>query len=1134
MNSQHEILRRQIRQIYRRWKTMVLLKGGAITLLIAAGALLTSLALDTAFELSNALRLALLLVSGLVFLAALSYFVLRPLFKAPSEPQLARYVEERHPELEDRLVSAVELGNTDAENPRISAVILQKLLEDTHFRVKGIDVSRTVDKKDAVAWSSVSAILVAVLVGLIFSNLDLVSDRFSRVLTPWAIPVPINYPQLTVTPGDARIPANASQEIRAELHAFESETATLYFTTGDTSWHKTAMDLSDERTFVSTLFDVQDQTKYYVKAGDQLSAIYTLTTYKPPKIKRVDLTFNFPEYTGLETKREKDSGDIWAPEGTVVKITAVTDKPVVQGQITVDEGTPLKTRVVADTLVTASLTVSRDAYYTVRVVDSDDLANDPPPQFYVHAIPDQPPLLTVDKPGRDAKASMVEEVPVRVRVQDDFGVSSLKLYYTVSGGEEHVVTLKPKAVNSDDDLQTLREYTAEHLFYLENLGVAPGDFLTYYVEAYDQRGGQRVESASTDIFFVEVRPFEASFFRPLSQQGGGGGGGGFGGRLSETQKQIVVATWKLVRKQERGSQAELAEETAVILESQENLKQVAENVLFQMEQRSLFTRESSGDASRLYSEAIQAMEEAVDKLRSKKLEEALPPERRAYARLLAAEALMTEYQLQSARGRGVGPGASLDELARLFEDDMDKLKNKYETMEQNLQQQRDEQINEALRKVRELARRQQELNQRARDLARQRMAEEEKKRRIEELRRQQENLQREMQDLNRQMNQMQRQDGRLSRDLMNDLRQASSEMNRASNDLRRESAETAAARGRRALNRLRRMENRLRRNLDESLRREYESLAEDLQQLTESQKELTRDVEQAAAGSVDRDSLLQAAQHDQKRLQEDFGKLRREMRDLTGKAVRSGEEVSRELSKFTRELESSHVERKMQSAEDLLKQGRLNSALQAERDIQTMLERLSEKMGEVRVAFAESEEERLELALDQTQELRDRLERLQRRPASGEAEEISRQERPERRGASADRPMAGPGESGTPPPDLTPEEVQQWREALSRASRELEQIGQSVMVDSTLRRDYQTLSGNVNRFMRNFGGGDPNKMKMIESMILEPLRSFEAELAQKLEFLKSSDKLHIARDENIPPEYQELVEKYYEALSKMK
>ena len=69
---------------------------------------------------------------------------------------------------------------------------------------------------------------------------------------------------------------------------------------------------------------------------------------------------------------------------------------------------------------------------------------------------------------------------MQARADDDFGVRQLDLVYSVNGGPEKTVTLYGKGA------QGARPRSARgHTIYLEELGVKPGDFVSYYAKAHD-------------------------------------------------------------------------------------------------------------------------------------------------------------------------------------------------------------------------------------------------------------------------------------------------------------------------------------------------------------------------------------------------------------------------------------------------------------------------------------------------------------------------------------------------------------------------------------------------------------------------------------------------------------------------
>jgi hypothetical protein len=1139
MNNQHRLLKEEINQVYRRWRQVVIFKGASKALIVTVAALLLVFLVDTVFQLGPTFLISLLVLVAIVSLATLYLALIRPLMRAPSQNQIARYIEEKNPNLEDRLISALELGGTT--DPTVSAQILSKLLEDTRFHIEPLNLPKFVPAKAATAWGSFALATSVFLAAFVLSNLDFFTLKSNRIFTPWKIPTLKALPSLQVTPGDARIPTGSPLEIKASINGFEAEQATLYFTSNDTAW--TTLEMDQERTdsFLYNFFNVELASRYYVKIEDELSDIYQVSVYDAPKIKRVELTYTFPKYTGLKTKRERDGGDIWAPEGTTVRIRAFVDKPLKEGKVVLGGTRELRTSIKADTILTASLKVTNDTFYKIHITDVDDLSNHLPPEYYIHALPDQPPVLTIEKPGRDIKASMVEEVPVRVHVEDDYGLSALQLVYTINEKPSQTLDLnitRPTKIQHDVELNEVQDFKASHMFYLEDFEVKPGDFVTFYVQVTDNHQSRVEEPITSEIFFVEVRPFEQSFFRPLSQGQGGGGGQG-PGRLSQTQKDIIVATWKTKQKQAALTPEELQESVNVIIESQSNLKEVTANTLFQMQQRSILSGGSNSvDISKHYTTALDAMERALKQLEGNQLENALSPEKESLAELLAAEAYFNESQLQQSQAGGGGQAAALEELAQLFDEEMDNLKNKYETNQQNLDRQKDEANNQALDKIKELAKRQQQLNQRMRDLARKNLPPEEKKRRIEELRRQQEQMRQETNQLARQMQQQQQQNSGMPREMQDNLRRATSDMNNASNNMRQDNTELAAAKGQQALNRLKRMEDLLERNQKQSLRRQAESLQEQMQKMAEAQEKLAKDVEaMSKAGGTKEDEKTsetqkQEAQGEQERLRQELKEIEKDVKSLAGKARKARNEAAREIGEFSKELEKAEIDEKMAGAEELLKEDRLNSAAQAGRDIQKMLEEMTDKLAKVRGRFAETEEEKLDVAMDQTKQLRENLESLQKQMQELERKGGRGSEQQEIAGnPNSQRSQSGPQENRGQNQELDPSKLD-WRNELAEARRDLDLIQESASVDTSLSNQARRLSQSLENMVRTFRGGEENRLKLIEAQVLIPLKSFEAELAQKLELIKNKEKLFLARDEEIPPEYEQLVEKYYEALSK--
>ena len=220
---------------------------------------------------------------------------------------------------------------------------------------------------------------------------------------------------------------------------------------------------------------------------------------------------------------------------------------------------------------TGAIVVTKPGRYQIgaRVANEFVALSD---EYAIEVVPDEKPTIEIRKPGRDWRATSIEEVPVRIRAEDDFRLRDVSLRYSVNGGEWQAVPVGGGAKSSE----------GESLLDLEELGakqakeqakrLVPGDLVSYYAVAKDRKA-----TVQTDLFMVQVQPFERRF---LQAQGGNSDGGGMGdeqGAISERQREILLATWNLQRNDERNarSKQQLEDSAKMLAELQATLAQQA-------------------------------------------------------------------------------------------------------------------------------------------------------------------------------------------------------------------------------------------------------------------------------------------------------------------------------------------------------------------------------------------------------------------------------------------------------------------------------------------------------------------------------------------------------------------------------
>ena len=190
--------------------------------------------------------------------------------------------------------------------------------------------------------------------------------------------------------------------------------------------------------------------------------------------------------------------------------------------------------------------------------------------------------------------------------------------------------------------------------------------------------------------------------------------------LSGLQRQIIAASFNLVRDRDSYSPENWEENVISIALNQQRLREQVETLAQRIVNRGISgADESFQRIAETLPVAVEAMNEAVDSLRALSPGGAIGPEQRALRQLQKAEEtyerfVSLEQQQQGGGGGGGQQGPNAEDLADLFELETDALRNQYETVQRSQQETADDAVDEALEKLRELARRQEQELERQR------------------------------------------------------------------------------------------------------------------------------------------------------------------------------------------------------------------------------------------------------------------------------------------------------------------------------------------------------------------------------------------------------------------------------------
>ena len=736
-------LRAFLDDIARRRATLAWRRGWTTGAIAAAVALATTRA-ALALVAPTGLAFVALVAAGIVVALASLAVALRAARVRSTDIQLARHVEERFGGLDDVVVTAVDYANRDERIP-----LMADRLASSALRAVGDAGADRVVEPGTVTYAGRTALAATAALALAVALF--VAPAYDAVRVAGAYVLPSRF-AIDVVPGDVRVRAGRSVTIRARVEGGATPLTPALVAGEGPDVSPVAMTRAGDGAFEVTVAEVSASFIYRVQAGGLRSADYTVTVVHPPHVERIDLDYAYPAALNLDPRREEDGGDIYAPAGTAVRFTVTADRPVAAGAIVLADGTRIALGV-DGRLSSGALTVRVDGSYRIALVEEDGIETPGDTEYFIRTLLDRPPDVRIVRPAGDRQVTPLEEVLIEARADDDFGVRSFDLVLQKPGDSEVVVPFR----GARDGLTR----NGAHMLFLEDLEVAPGDFVTYYARARDIGRGKPSSESRSDIYFLEVKAFNDEFVAAQSQAMAAGGQAQGVQDLAAAQKEIVVATWKLDSRGRRASRAASATDIKALAAAQRALEQRAAKEAGNQLQGAggpprrrrgpATVNEVSADPMGL---AIEAMRRAAAELEKLQPSAAMPHEMEALNQLLRAESDVQRRQVARQQGGGGGGNRSTPDLSALFDQELRRQQQtNYETPASSETRQDERNDDDPLARLRELARRQEALSREQQDLARNQDAiqAEALKRRLERLSRDQDELRRQLEELAREM-----------------------------------------------------------------------------------------------------------------------------------------------------------------------------------------------------------------------------------------------------------------------------------------------------------------------------------------------------------------------------------------------
>ena len=474
-NSYHSVIV-HLRRLRRR---ALLLDVGAALLLglaLAATLLLGWVSLEALFFLAPPWRTALGLAAGVGFFAAVTVYLARKLPRSLSFKRLGLHLESCCPELQQRLISTLELWQDQRAHQLYSEDLLRSTVDGARATLASLDPRRIFTARDLVVhgrWLGLVALL-SLGWGVLFpESFTQALHRCSHPLTVFARPPGT---LVEAVPGDMEIVKGEDAVLTIHIGGKPPRTATVSRREAEGGpWRQEEIIVDGADSLAYTFKEVRRTLSYQVRAGDGYTPHHWIKVIDPPAIRRLRLKYRYPDYSGLSPRMEEESGDVSALPGTWVEFEIAATKPLSKAALVFDDSLTTPARV-EDQRAYAHLVLDHNGRYHIELTDLNGAVNPDPIRYSIRMVDDLPPRVSITEPGRDMDLTESMQVVLALEAADDFGISRVNLVHRVNEGpEEH----RNLAVPASSKIHSI------HRWDLGSNDLLPDDLIHYRVEAFD-------------------------------------------------------------------------------------------------------------------------------------------------------------------------------------------------------------------------------------------------------------------------------------------------------------------------------------------------------------------------------------------------------------------------------------------------------------------------------------------------------------------------------------------------------------------------------------------------------------------------------------------------------------------------
>ncbi len=475
----------RLHALVRRIRFYLFADGLADTSVVVLLCFVAQISIDYLFHLRVDLRATLLMVVLAVVGVAVWKRIIQPLMADLDVTDAAMIVERKFPQLESRLISALQFSTLSPQSSVLSPELVGRLIEEASRIARALPMDAVLNHQRVRRQSGVICGVLALLVGFTllapeamgtwFERNILLGDAAWKQNTYLVVLNDEDHDGVIYAPrGDdlvLRVQARGRRPRQVEMD--------LRFESGRSESHSLTAVGRDEFRF--TIPRLNEALSLRVRGGDARNEAVQVRVVDRPGLVDVAVTVSPPAYT-REPPREFQAGRslIELLHGSEVEIHFRSNKPLRRAvllrdlaeeqELTAEEGT-----------YAARFTPDHNASYSFELTDVDGLKNTRPRQFLIRMVPDAPPTASLTIVGVGDLITPLAELQLELSFKDRYGLQAADLMHEIKAEEA-----EKGSIPIEDVRPGSTQVTTTMQLAVATLGVLEGQQLVLQARAKDQ------------------------------------------------------------------------------------------------------------------------------------------------------------------------------------------------------------------------------------------------------------------------------------------------------------------------------------------------------------------------------------------------------------------------------------------------------------------------------------------------------------------------------------------------------------------------------------------------------------------------------------------------------------------------